>query len=311
MARGIDAPSDHFDRDGRRARTAAIGVIAGLCLFAVGAVVPYWDGGVRGGPPPPAGVARRLIDLPTEYLFSVHFWRTEPFWRILGWLAVFAATLVAARAITGRTSTRRLAAGFLLTQGAILLLSYLLVAAPLWTDISAGEPLALLWPLGSVVIAASGFLTSRIRDVSMDPQGLRGSRLLAMVLLLGAGLIVIGHFFSWHSRQTIPFFVWQDWTILLARQSYWPISVLGAVVAGAVLASVRLYRTRSVTPALLGATLAGALWVVSLAAPILISFGLSPYVSTRAGLYVALTGAILLGAAAIHLWRGSSHLRAS
>lgn len=297
----------HNDRGDHQVRSAGLSVVAGLCLFIIGAVVPYWDGGLSGQqPPPPPFAARRLINLPTEYLFSVHFWRTDTFWRIVVWLAVFAAILIASRVMTRRDITARAGAGFLIIQGAIFLLIYFETAAPLWhADISWGEPLALLWPLGGLMISVSGFIALRAGGTSRGPRALGGSRALATGLLLGAGLIVAGHLLPWHSRQTIPF-IWTEWRYFIARHSYLAVLLLGVVVFGAVSASIQLFRTRSVTPAVLGAASAGALWILSRALPIPIQYAFNPYFATRAGIYFALVGALLVGAATLYLWRGSA-----
>lgn len=291
----------HTDRGDHQVRSAAISAVAGLCLFIIGAVVPYWDGGLPGEKtPPPAFAARRLISLPTEYLFSVHFWRTDTFWRVVAWLALFAAILIAARFTARHDMVARAAGGFLIIQGAIFFLTYLEIAVPLWAVVSTGEPLALLWPLGGIVISVSGFVVLRARGISEGPQALRGTRVVALGLLLGAGLIVAGHFIPWHSKQTIPFI-----------RTEWDVLVLGAVVFGAVSASIQLLRTRLVTPAVLGAASAGALWILSLALPIPIQYAFNPYFSTRAGIYFALVGALVVGAATLFLWRRSARGEAS
>ena len=105
-------------------------------------------------------------------------------------------------------------------------------------------------------------------------------------------------------EQTIPI-IWTRWDRFFGAQSYWAVMILCTVVLGPIMVSMQLYRSRSATMVSLGAAFAGALWILSLAIPIAIPYSVNPYVSTRPGVYLALTGAVLVGAMAISLWRGS------
>ena len=170
-------------RSGIARHAPEIGVVVGICLFLIGAQLPYWDGCF--GEHLPCH-PRRWIDLTaSRYTSNSVLVVVTSYGRL-------APLLVATALIFWSRENRRFAAGFIAFLAGILVTRYFGTVVPQELVAGSWEPGAALWPLGAIVMLVSAISVTRSPHDPGRSAFTMGWRPALTATLGGIGLIVAG-----------------------------------------------------------------------------------------------------------------------